>query len=452
MYLDKFTHPVIDVLQKHGARPYLVGGYVRDAFLNIPSKDIDIEVHGVSQTDLEKILEPFKVDKVGKSFGVYKLGNALDISLPRRESKMGEGHKGFEISFDPTITLEEALARRDFTINAIAYDILNKQIIDPFHGVQHLTDRVLLHTSDHFKEDPLRVLRGMQFIARFNLSAHPDLVEICQDMSMEGLSKDRVWEEWKKLFFKGTSFSNALSFLRITGWDKYFPELEALQTCEQEPAVHPEGSVWNHTLHALDSFGRNKTNDENDLVVGLAVLCHDLGKTITTKLDANGFLSAKGHAEAGVSLTHDLLRRMTEQEELIKEVSQYVSQHMAPWNLYAAKAPDSAIRRLSLKVKSMKNLLRVCRADQEGRPGLPISFEEITWTEEAIKRLDVLDSAPKPLVMGRHLLEMGVPPGKRVGEIIHQCFEAQLEGKFFTLEEGLQFAKNIIDKESISEN
>ena len=161
--------------------------------------------------------------------------------------------------------------------------------MDPTGGIHDIQSQTLRHIGPAFKEDPLRVLRAMQFIARFNLKPHPNTLQICRSMRMEDLPPERLFEEWKKLLLQGSDLTAGLTFLKDCGWIKYFPEIEALIGCEQDPEWHPEGDVWVHTLHCLNAFAKERINDNwEDLVVGFAVLCHDLGKPLTTKIGEDG--------------------------------------------------------------------------------------------------------------------------------------------------------------------
>lgn len=447
---DSLRTAVIDVariVRENGGRALLVGGAVRDMLLGADSaKDVDIEVFGIGVDRLQDILKTrFKIDLVGLSFGVLKLHHYdIDVSLPRRESKRGLGHKGFEIFSDPSIPVEEAALRRDFTINAIYCDPLTDEIIDPVGGVADLTNRVLRHVSDKFVEDPLRVLRGMQFVARFNLDAAPETIELCRQMTMEGLPPERLYAEWEKLLLKGIKISKGLDFLRETGWVRYFPELNALIDCEQEPEWHPEGDVWNHTCMCLDVFAENRTGDDiEDLTVGFAVLCHDLGKPATTK-HMDGRIRSLGHDTVGVKPTLAFLRRLTNEERILKEVPPLVKSHMSPYALWKSNAGDAAIRRLAVKVIRIDRLCRVTYADNFGRAIEEKSDVEIKWLLDQAERLRIKDSAPKPLMMGRDLIEMGLTPSPKFGEILSKCFEAQLEGVFSDREGGRKWLEDYV--------
>ena len=292
---------ICEAIGAAGGRALLVGGCVRDAALGIPAKDLDIEVYGVPPERLAEILAMrFAIDLIGQAFAVIKIrGLPIDVSIPRRESKAGLGHRGFEVLSDPWMTPEEAVARRDFTINAMALDPVEGAIIDPYGGLQDLQMRLLRHTTEKFAEDPLRVLRGMQFAARFNLEVAPETASLCRTIEPEGLAHERIFEEWRKLILSGIRPSRGLKFLRDCQWVRYFPELEALIGCQQDPDWHPEGDVWTHTLHCMDAFATERAGNEwEDLVVGFAVLCHDLGKPSTTRFE-DGRLRSKGMKKPG---------------------------------------------------------------------------------------------------------------------------------------------------------
>ena len=439
-----------------GGRALMVGGSVRDLMLGAQEvKDVDIEVFGVPPEALKRIIgEKYPFDACGLSFGVLKIQHLdIDVSLPRRESKRGEGHRGFLIDSDPFLSVKEAASRRDFTVNAMYYDPLAEAFEDPYGGVGDLESRVLRHVSPKFAEDPLRVLRGMQFIARFDLRPAPETVEVCRGMTIEGLPRERLFEEWAKLLTKGNQIGRGLEFLRETGWVRYFPELKRLIGCKQDPEWHPEGDVWEHTKLCLDAFARRRLGDrDEDLVVGLAVTCHDFGKPATTRFDpVKGRIRSLGHDIRGKEPTLRFLRRLTNEERLLKEVPPLVKNHMRPYAMWKSKAKDSAIRRLARNVVRIDRLIRVARADEEGHPGgLTIdgsASEDLVWLADAAERLRIADAAPKPILMGRHLIEMGYRPSSRFKDWLDACFEAQLDGVFSDLDGAIAYFREKLEKE-----
>ncbi len=431
-----------------GGRALLVGGSVRDALLGEAAYDLDFEVFGLEPEALKSLLgRHFDLDLVGQSFGVLKIRHlAIDVSIPRRESKRGLGHKGFEIHSEPTLTLAEAAERRDFTINAMAFDPLSGELLDPFGGCRDLQARTLRHVSEKFAEDPLRVLRGMHFAARFGLDPDPETLALCRRIEPEGLARERVFEEWRKLILLGREIGKGLGFLRATGWVGYSPELEALIDCPQDPEWHPEGDVWIHTCHVMDAFARERIGDPwEDLVVGFGALCHDLGKPATTIHDEDGRIRSKGHEEEGEAPTRAFLGRMTHQSQLVDEVVPLVREHLKPIMLHKAGAGPSAIRRLARRVGRIDRLVRVARADHGGRPPLPFDdFPSGEWLLEQARALEVADHKPVPIVMGRHLIELGQKPGPHFKDLLEACLDAQLDGVFADLEGGVEFARELL--------
>ena len=441
---------ITQLFKKEGADIYLVGGCVRDSLLGLSPKDIDIEIYKLPPETIETVLaKHFKIDSVGKNFGVFLLkGYSIDVSLPRKESKTGLRHTDFKITGDPYMHPKDAALRRDFTINAISYDLVKEVLYDPYNGIDDLSNKHLRHISPAFSEDPLRVLRAMQFIARFNLSVSPDTLKLCQSLTPNEIPKERIWEEWKKLLLKGHTISLGLQFLEDCEWLSYFPELSALTECEQDPEWHPEGNVWEHTKHCMDAFSKNRIGDDwEDLIVGLATLCHDMGKPKTTARGEDGRIRSPQHDVEGVGIAKAFLARMTEQKKVFDEVLPLVSEHMRPHNLYTNNSGDSAIRRLANKVKRIDRLIRVFQADQLGRPPLKVTEDPVSdWLAERSHQLELQASAPKPIILGRHLLAENLKPNPIFKTLLKECFEAQLDGTFDNETDGLIYLKSLLEK------
>ena len=430
-----------------GGRMLLVGGTVRDLLLGQIPNELDIEVQKLSAEEIKSSLQHrHSCDEVGKSFGVLRLkGKPVEIALPRTEVKSSSGHKGFTVKVNPFLSFAQAAERRDFTINALGFDPLNDELLDPFNGKEDLNKGILRHIGPAFSEDPLRVLRGMQFIARFNLSPTRETTSLCQGIELEDLPSERLWEEWKKLILKGKNLFAGLCFLRASKWLRHFPELEALVGCEQDPEWHPEGDVWTHTLHCMNAFARERIGNEwEDLVVGFAVLCHDLGKPATTYRSDDGRIRSPLHEPRGEEPTRSFLSRLTNQKDLHEEVVPLVRRHLTPRIFYQDQAGDGAIRRLARKVKRIDRLVRVASADIAGRPPRKDDFPEGPWLLKRANDLKVVNEEPKPLVLGRHLIERGLQPGPGFGPILKKCFEAQLDGKFESERGGFAFLRQIL--------
>lgn len=425
-----------------GGRACLVGGCVRSALLEEPVLDFDVEVFGLEPAVLEGILRrQARVAKVGKAFGIFKLaGWPVDVGLPRSERKAGTGHRGFEISIDPHMTMEEAARRRDFTVNAIYLDILEARLVDPLQGIPDLEARCLRHCSERFPEDPLRVLRAMQFAARLPADVAPATVDLCRSLTPEGLSPERFFAEWEKLLLQGKEPSRGLFFLRECGWLRYFPELEALSGCLQDPHWHPEGDVFTHTAHCLDAYaGHRSGKREEDLVVGFAVLCHDMGKPRTTE-DHEGRIRSHGHESAGLKPARKFLERLNVSSRIIEQVLPLVKCHMRPAMLHANRSSPAAIQRLARDAGRLDLLLKVYQCDAAGRPPLPDdSGEACDWIRDQARRLNVEQRKPAPLLNGRDLLQRGWQSGPAMGKFLRDVYERQLDGDFADRREALEW-------------
>jgi tRNA nucleotidyltransferase (CCA-adding enzyme) len=427
---------VVELLRAAGGRPCFVGGCVRDALLGVPVTDFDVEVYGLGTRAIEATLRrEFGIVTVGAAFGVTKLKDLpVDVSVPRRENRTGVKHTDFEVQADPTMTPKDAAERRDFTLNAILWDPVTGELIDPWGGRADLAAKVLRHVSGKFAEDPLRVLRAMQFAARFEFAVAPETIALCATLTQDDLPAERLMEEWTKLLLRGRKPSLGLNFLRACGWTRFYPELHAMIDVPQDPEWHPEGCVWTHTGHCLDAFARERVGvRDEDLVVGLAVLLHDIGKATTTKREPHdNRWHAYGHEEESHRLAPLFLARITREVKLIEAVLPLVRWHAQPYELWKAKAGDGAVRRLANKVSRLDRLIRVDEADRKGRPPLwpGERSPQSLWLAERAAALHLKDSAPKRLVLGRHLIAMGHKPAGWFSQVLDEAFEAQLDGAF----------------------
>jgi len=438
-------HRLATRAKESGGRLLLVGGAVRDLLRNETPTEFDLEIFGLGMEDTFERLSPeADLIRVGRAFPVLKVrGHPIDIAVPRVEWKTGDRHTDFGFEADPHLDFVTAARRRDFTCNAIGWDPLTGELLDPYRGERDLKDKTLRHVSDQFGEDALRVLRAMQFVARFGWSVASETLAVCRELSQTHLARERIFEEWKKLLLKGTIPSRGLFFLEAAGWLRFYPELAATVDCPQDPRWHPEGSVWRHTCFCLDAFAGERIGDETeDLIAGLAVLCHDLGKPSTTETTPDGSIHSYGHEKAGVAPTRSFLARLTNESSLIEAIEPLVATHMRPRQLYNHRSGAPAIRRLAEKVGRLDRLLRVCRADSAGRPPLPAGdFPEGEWLLQKATELQVASNRPQPLIQGRDLIRIGVPPGPQMGKILSRLFDEQLNGTFASREEGLAWAQ-----------
>ena len=423
-----------------GGRALVVGGYVRDSFLGMVPKDVDIEVYGIPIDDLEKLLRQFdEVHAVGKSFGVLKV-LGMDISVPRRDSKVDKGHCGFVVTPDPFMSIADAARRRDFTMNSMGLDPLTGEVLDPYCGKMALAHKVLEMTDPKtFVEDPLRVLRAAQFISRFELSPHSSLLDTSREIAhtMKELPGERVWEEMVKLLLKGKKPSRGFEFLRAVGvLPVLFPELQALIGCQQEPEWHPEGDVWIHTLMAIDVAAELRNGDPiHDVPLMFGTLCHDFGKPSTTKFE-DGRWRSKSHEDAGIAPSTAFLERLHASVELVKQVGGLVAHHLAPAHFAHPKfaATPKAYRNLARKLfaagTSIDMLHKVSTSDHYGRTTPDAIAREFPAGDQFMKmaaEFAIVNDPEPDVVMGRNLIARGMKPGKEFGPILDKCREYQYE-------------------------
>ncbi len=434
-----------------GGRALIVGGWVRDRLAGRASKDIDLEVYGLPVEALRPLLETFgSVNTVGESFTVYKVAG-LDLSLPRRESRAGRGHRGFEVTGDPHLPVPEAARRRDFTINAILWDPLTGEYLDPWHGRRDLEAGILRAVDPAtFGDDSLRVLRAVQFAARFELTVDPGTRELCRQIPLDDLPAERIWGELEKLLLHAARPSLGLALARELGIiARLFPELAALEGCEQEPEWHPEGDVWVHTLMVVDQ-ARARIDDldrPRQVTVMLGAVCHDLGKPATTAF-LDGRIRSIDHEQAGVEPATAVLDRLNVHSmdgfDVRRQILGIVAHHLKPGMFRQSPTPvsDGAFRRLAQKV-DLELLARVAKSDCLGRTG-GFDCSAMDWFLERARELGVQHAPPEPLLKGRHLLTLGLKPGPRVGEVLKQVYERQLEGSITTVEEGIAAARELL--------
>ena len=443
---------IADRVHQAGGRALYVGGWVRDRLLGRESKDIDLEVYGIEPDRLRVLLgEIGPVNTVGQSFTVYKVGG-IDVSLPRTESKQGRGHRGFVVTGDPWMPVEEAARRRDFTLNAIAWDPRRDEYIDPFGGRDDLERRRLqVVDPTTFGDDSLRVLRAVQLAARFELTPNDATTRLCRSIALDDLPAERIRGELDKLLLQAERPSRGFDLaLRLGVIARLFPELEALVGCEQEPEWHPEGDVWVHTLMVVDE-ARKRIDDldhPQQVTLMLAAVCHDLGKPATTAL-IDGRIRSRGHEEAGLPPTRAFLDRLDIHTlagyDVRQQVLGLVAHHLKPgmWHRGTDPVGDGAFRRLARKV-DLDLLARLSVADCLGRTGDFDCTATLDWFLDRARALGVEHEAPAPLLLGRHLLQLGLSPGPQIGRILKAVYERQLDGEVTSLEQAIEAATRLL--------
>jgi tRNA nucleotidyltransferase (CCA-adding enzyme) len=441
-----------------GGRALHVGGSVRDLIMGAQPKDWDLEIYNVEPAELRSLLDRFgPVNVVGEAFTVYKLGSDLDVSLPRRERKSGRGHRAFVIEGDPAMSFSEAARRRDFTVNAILQDPLTDEIIDPFAGQQDIQRKVLRAVSaETFPEDSLRVLRAAQLAARLEFDIAPETIALCRTVDLSDLPPERVWGELEKLLFARQP-SVGLNWLReLRVLTQLLPELEALVDVPQDREWHPEGDVFVHTTLVADR-ARELIDDlpyPRQVTVMLAALAHDFGKPATTNF-VDGRLRSRGHEEAGVLPAVNFLDRLKmytlDGYDVRAQVIALVRDHLKPGEFFKKRdeVGDGAFRRLARKCE-LDLLYRVAAADSLGRNAgwVPreqwFTAEAQDWFIKRARELEVETRPPAPILLGRHLLELGLEAGPRVGKITKAVYEMQLDGRVRTIEDARAAAQEML--------
>jgi tRNA nucleotidyltransferase (CCA-adding enzyme) len=330
---------------------------------------------------------------------------------------------------------------------------LTGEFEDGWGGREDLRLRILrVVDPEKFADDSLRVLRAVQFVARFELKVDPITRQICSHVPLDDLPAERIWGEVEKLLLLPERPSLGFAFARDIGViDRLFPEMAALQGCEQEPEWHPEGDVWTHTLLVIDE-ARRRIEDlprAGKIAVMLGAISHDFGKPATTAFEG-GRIRSLGHEEAGVAPATALLDRLNVHSidgvDVRAQVLGLTAHHLKPgaWYKVREEVGDGAFRRLSQKV-DLELLARLAASDCSGRPG-NFDCTAMEWFLERARSLGVEHEPPKPLLLGRHLLGMGLRPGPRVGEILRKVYEKQLDGHVTTLDEAMEEAKSIISR------
>ena len=435
-----------------GGRAFFVGGWVRDRLLGRPAADIDLEVYGLPAEKLEAALtNAGPVNSVGRQFAVYKVGD-IDVSLPRTESKSGHGHRGFTVTGDGDLSPAEAARRRDFTVNAIAWNPLTGEYVDPYNGQADLESRTLrMVDAATFGDDSLRVLRAAQLTARLEFRIDGRTVEKCRSVPLDDLPQERIREEILKLLLDAARPAYGLAAAReLDVTDRLFPEITALAGCPQDPEWHPEGDVWTHTLMVCDEAA--KLGEDLDrprrTTLMLAALCHDLGKPATTAR-INGRIRARGHEAAGVEPTTAVLDRLgirqMERYDVRGQVLALVENHLTPavWYSRRDSVGPTAFRRLSRKLE-IDLLARLGHADCAGRRARGDCTGMHAWMIERARELGVERDEPDPLLSGRDLIELGMEPGPAMGAMLKQLFEQQIAGAIESRDDAVDAARRII--------
>lgn len=425
----KIAVKLAELVAKKAGTAYFVGGYVRDKLMGREGKDIDIEVHGISSDDLEKILDSFgSCMKIGESFGIYGIkGCCIDIALPRRERLCGNGHRDFDIISDPFIGTRKAALRRDFTINSLMENILTGEIIDHFGGADDIKNNIIRHVDDAaFPEDPLRVLRAAQFAARFEFEISDKTIFLCKGIDLSFLSKERIEAELMKALLKAEKpslfFKSLFKMKQLSIW---FTEVEKLIGVPQNSRYHMEGDVWNHTMMVLDEAAKYRKFVTYPYGFMMTALVHDFGKIICTETK-NGVYHAYDHETKGLTIVSEFLHRITNEKRLIRYVLNMTELHMKPNVLANARSSVKATNKMFDKAVSPIDLIYIAQADDKGRKSLS---KNVSTEKFLFERLNVYNAImSRPYVTGKDLINAGLVPNERFGEILAYAHKLRLAG------------------------
>jgi tRNA nucleotidyltransferase (CCA-adding enzyme) len=471
-------------LHEANGTPHLVGGAPIDIITGRSPKDFDIEVFGKDYSQLEALFPDYPCKRVGKAFGIIKLaieGIEIDISIPRVDNSTGEGHSDFEAILDPRMTVKEAARRRDFTINTLAVDLLSGEIVDEWGGLKDLKDGILRATDPElFVQDPLRVLRAMQLLARKASYVETQTLVLIQKMLplLASLPPERRHVEFQKLFLKAPLPSVGLEFAREAGILEYVPSLNRMVGCPQREEWHPEGDVWVHSCLAADAAAqiRHLIPDEYREAFMFGVFLHDVGKPDTTvtqkmidehhpwvaelikmtrKSPQDLLLTAITHDRRGMDPAEEFMRYLTDKKKLIRLVRGIVGEHMKGYSMLENDAKQGAYARLHRVMKeryggNLRLLARVCQCDacatssdwrtRSLASGSP-NWEHRTSERmlEYAEKFENDESLAEPMVLGRDLLARGMEPGPEVGKLLKKALELQYEDSTLSKEDLINY-------------
>jgi len=458
-----------------GEDVYAVGGYVRDLVRGIPSEDVDILIvrHPLDEI-IDKIQRHGKVDQVGKSFGIIKFsikGKTYDVALPRKDAAKGSGlagHKDFIISADPDLPIEKDLERRDFRCNSMALRLSDGTLIDPFEGYKDTQSRLLRLTNpDAFPEDPLRVLRVARFSSVLGFGVDPAIYSVARDINLAGLSVERVNEEvFKILLFSPKPSVGLEELFKLGALGQLFPELYRLTLSIQDSLFHPEKddfghhTVWQHVKLTVDQAKRLADlaglKGGRRLALLLAALYHDVGKPQTAKWEfkrGRMAITNNCHDVESEKITKKILGRFRvfswDGTNLRKLVPLLIKSHHRLSEIWAHRKSitKKAFNRLAADTEAEIDLLiYLDAADRAGRRVGPVKDldRQARWFLRKFEELHISRETIRPLIMGRDLIKLGVPPGPGMGKILKNLYKKQLDNAFENRRQGLKLAARLI--------
>ena len=403
---------IANQIKEHGGRLYLVGGAVRDELLGNITHDQDYCVTGLT---IKQFQEMFPESHLrGKSFAVFDI-DGKEFAMARIETKLGTGHKEFEINTDANITIEQDLARRDITINAIAKDVLTQQIIDPYNGKQDLREKIIRATTEHFKEDPLRVYRVARFAAQLEFEVEKNTIAMMKQLKSElnSLSSERVFAEFRKALNteKPSIFFQILRQADVL--DVHFKEIKDLIGVEQPIQYHPEGDAYNHTMLVLDKSAELTENLKEDrkLEIRFSALVHDLGKGLTPK---EKYPHHYGHENTGVELVNELGNRLKVPNHWIKCGKTACREHMRG-GIFNKMKPSKKVDFIERVDKSLLGLdgLQIIVISDKTSGGRENNIEDINFEKIGKECLNTINGA---YIKNKYSIKPGIEFGNKLHE------------------------------------
>lgn len=401
---------IIDIakkIEKAGGKLFLVGGAIRDRFLSIKNSDEDYCVVGLDEDDFKKMFPNSRAR--GKAFKVFEI-EGKEFALARKEIKKGIGHTEFEIIADKNITIEQDLERRDITINSIAEDVITKEIVDPFNGIEDLRYRIIRKTSNSFKDDPLRAYRVARFAATFQFEVDKETINMMYSLKPEllSLSKERVFTEFRKALQadKPSIFFEVLREAKIL--DVHFEEIYSLIGALQPEKYHPEGDSYNHTLLALDNSAKLTKKNE----IRFSTLVHDLGKGKTPK---EMYPHHYDHERRGIEPLKSLAKRIGIPNSWEKCAKTAILEHMKGGkflDMTAAKKVNF-IERVDKSILGLDGLQIVVYADKCRLIDEHIRNKEYNFAKIGKQMLEEIDGA---LIEKKYNLKPGIEFGRKLHE------------------------------------
>ena len=422
--LDDLIRGFAEAVAMNEGCAYYVGGAVRDLLFDVPTKDLDIEVAGISKETLEILISVFFSEEAvrpeGIPYGIYHLPDFdpeydIQIGLPRIEKRTGPGHRDLEVSVVPGLSPVAAASRRDFTMNAMRMNILTGRLEDPYGGRADMKNHILRAVDpERFPQDPLRVLRAAEFAARFGLEPDEELIEAGKKADLSTLSRERVEAELRKglLSDEPSRFFKVLRDMEQE--EPWFHELTMLRGIPQDPSFHPEGDVYTHTMMVIDRAAARRTESEDPWRLLFLALTHDFGKMHTT-FEKDGRIHAYDHEET-LGPAMNFVRRLTDDPELERYLKNMIPLHMKPNQMAMAGSRITKTNHAFDEAMSPRDLLIFAAADR----WIAVSEEESErydlFLEERLRRYESLD--PDELITGKDLQEMGIPEGPHYRELL----------------------------------